>query len=190
MLQNSEIKRPPDHHQHSQQPSLRWWTTFLTSKSPKQMRPNPHNHPLLHKHTSSFLLIFMGTVLWSVWREKRPEPRLRFETGEGKKKTTTDFSLRLSSGNLSTSCALWPSTVCFFFFSSFPAVVVLPPHSSSSDYTHTHTHTHTAFMTKRGCAVTVWAHLILHLQYTVYTVCEDTGYMVVIYSNQPKSLSY
>lgn len=63
-------------------------------------------------------------------------------TGGGKRQQHSGAA----SGNLSTSCALWPSTVCSsfsFFASSSPAVVVvLPPHSSC--------YTHTPSMTKRA----------------------------------------
>lgn len=65
-----------------------------------------------------------------------------------------------------------PSSVCFLFFFSillFPCSCCSSP-SLIQLWLQMFTYS-AAFRTNRGWAVTVWAHLILHLQYIVYTVC-------------------
>lgn len=115
-----------------------------------------------HKQIRRFVLICVGTALWSMWWERG--------RAEGKNNNRLHSGWLLETSLLPVSSDPPVSAFLFCFLSSVPAVDVLPPHSSCSDYIRTNTYS-AAFMTKPGCVVIVWE------------VCEHTGYiMVLIYS--------
>lgn len=127
---NSELKRPPAQLRQSQQSSLHGFRKSSTSNSPKTTvsesrwpfpLPQTHQEVFGHWHGSRLVICVV---------RKRPS----FQTGEGKQR----ISLRPSSGNLCTSCALAPSTVFFFFSSPLSLLLFFCPLTQTALTAHAH----------------------------------------------------
>lgn len=111
---------------------------------------------------SRFLHICIRSVLWSVWIAEN-------EVSDWTRGENYRFNfVRVLETSLLPVLSDPPVSV--FFLLLFPCSYCSAP-SLIQLWLHIHTNVFCCFMTTRGCAVIVWAILILHLQYIMYTVC-------------------